>query len=140
MEGDTPAKNKCTPSPIGAVHLDSAEVRTAGGTLHLCVAIDRTGQCADAERHEGAHTMVAAQCLRHLVAAVPSKSPTGLTEHGIQFTNRTRAHSAFAHIVDRVGQEYGMRHRLTNTNPPWTTGQVGRMHRTRKEATVKRDD
>jgi transposase InsO family protein len=37
-----------------------------------------------------------------------------------------------------VCQEHGIEHRLTTTNHPWTNGQVERMNRTLKEATVKK--
>jgi transposase InsO family protein len=60
-----------------------------------------------------------------------------LTDHGIQFINRKRDRYAFHYIFDRVCQEYGIDHRLIKTNHSWTNGQVERMHRTLKEATVK---
>jgi hypothetical protein len=80
---------------------------------------------------------VAAPFLRRLIAAVPDKIHTILTDHGMQFTNRKREQSAFHHIVDRVCQEDTIDPRLTKTNHPWTNGQVERMNRTRKEAPVK---
>jgi transposase InsO family protein len=138
IEGDKPAKKKFKPYPIGYVHIDIAEVRTEEGKLYLFVAIDRTCKFAYAELHEAANKMVAAQFLRHLVAAVPYKIHTVLTDNGIQFTNRKRDQYAFPHIFDRVCQEYGIRHRLTKTNHPWTNGQVERMNRTLKDATVKK--
>ncbi|MGE3649416.1 MAG: integrase core domain-containing protein, partial [Reyranellaceae bacterium] len=42
------------------------------------------------------------------------------------------------HLFDRVCAEHGIDHRLTKPNHPWTNGQVERMNRTLKEATVKR--
>lgn len=42
------------------------------------------------------------------------------------------------HPFDRTCQSYGIEHRLTKPNHPWTNGQVERMNRTIKEATVKR--
>jgi transposase InsO family protein len=138
IEGDKPQRKKFKPYPIGYFHIDIAEVHTEEGRLYLFVAIDRTCKFAYAELHEEANKMVAAQFLRHLVAAVPYKIHTVLTDNGIQFTNRKRDHYAFPHIFDRVCQAYGMRHRLTKTNHPWTNGQVERMNRTLKEATVKK--
>jgi transposase InsO family protein len=137
MESDNAAKKKFKPYPLGYVHIDIAEVRTEEGELYLCVAIDRICKCADAERHEQANKTVAAQFLRHLVAAVPYKIHTVLTDNGIQFTNRRGDQYAF-HIFDRVCQEYGVADRLTKTNHPWTNGQVERMNRTLKDATVKK--
>jgi hypothetical protein len=44
------------------------------------------------------------------------------------------------HAFDDAGEQQGLEHRLTKPGHPWTKGQVERMHRTLKEATVKRDD
>ena len=41
-------------------------------------------------------------------------------------------------IFDRVCREHQIEHRLTKIRHPWTNGQVERMNRTIKEATVKR--
>ncbi len=42
------------------------------------------------------------------------------------------------HPFDRACQSHGIEHRLTKPNHPWTNGQVERMNRTIKEATVQR--
>ena len=39
---------------------------------------------------------------------------------------------------DHACREHGIEHRLTKPNHPWTNGQVERMNRTIKDATVKR--
>jgi transposase len=41
-------------------------------------------------------------------------------------------------MFERVCGEHGIEHRLTKPNHPWTNGQVERMNRTLKEATIKR--
>ena len=41
-------------------------------------------------------------------------------------------------MFDRCCHEHGIEHRLTRPKHPWTNGQVERMNRTIKEATVKR--
>jgi len=43
-----------------------------------------------------------------------------------------------AHMFDMRCQENGIEHRLTKVRHPWTNGQVERMNRTIKDATVKR--
>jgi transposase-like protein len=138
MTGEQPAKKKFKSYPIGYFHLDIAEVRTEEGKLSLFVAIDRACKFAYAELHAEANKMVAAQFLRKLIAAVPYKIHTVLTDNGIQFTNRKSDRYAFQHIFDRVCHESGIDHRLTKTNHPWTNGQVERMNRTLKDATVKK--
>jgi transposase InsO family protein len=42
------------------------------------------------------------------------------------------------HPFDRICLRHGIGHRLTQPNHPWTNGQVERMNRTIKDATVKR--
>jgi hypothetical protein len=138
MEGNKSQKKKFKPYPIGYFHIDIAEVRTEEGKLYLFVAIDRTSKFAYAELHPAAMKTVAAQFLCHLIAAVPYKIHTVLTDNGIQLTNRQRDQYAFEPIFGRVCQEHGIEHRLTQTNHPWPNGQVEPMHRTLKAATVKK--
>jgi hypothetical protein len=90
MAGEKPGKEKFKAYPIGYFHLDIAEVRTEEGKLCLFVAIDRACKFAYAELHAEAHKLVAAQFLRNLIAAIPYKIHTVLTDNGIQFTNRKR--------------------------------------------------
>ena len=139
IEGDKPAKKQKFKSyPVGYFHVDIAEVRTEEGKLRLFVAIDRTSKFVYAELHPLAGKMEAAQFLRNLIAAVPYKIHTILTDNGIQFCNHERHRYAFPHIFDRVCVANGIEHRLTKINHPWTNGQVERMNRTLKEATVKK--
>ncbi|BDA83646.1 hypothetical protein Sa4125_11880 [Aureimonas sp. SA4125] len=138
VDGDKPIKNKFKSYPIGYFHIDIAEVQTVEGKLCLFVAIDRTSKFAFVELHPKATKMVAAQFLRDLIAAMPYAIHTVLTDNGIQFTNRACDRYAFHHIFDRVCDENGIEHRLTKVKHPWTNGQVERMNRTIKDATVKR--
>jgi transposase InsO family protein len=82
--------------------------------------------------------MAVAQFLRNLIATVPYAIHIILTDNGIQFTNRTCDRRALQHIFDGICDEHGIEHRLTKINHPWTNGQVERMNRTIKDATVKR--
>jgi transposase InsO family protein len=74
---------------------------------------------------------------------VPYKIEIVLTDNGIQFAdlpkNRSGPTAMFrGHPFDRACRSYGIEHRLTKPNHPWTNGQVERMNRTIKEATVRR--
>ncbi len=136
--GDKAPKKKFKSYPIGYFHVDIAEVQTAEGKLYLFVAIDRTCKFAYVELHPKAGKMVAAAFLGNLIVAVPYAIHIVLTDNGIQFTNHQRHLHAFEHIFDRVCRQHQIEHRLTKIKHPWTNGQVERMNRTIKEATVKR--
>jgi transposase InsO family protein len=137
-EDGKPAKKRFASYPIGYFHVDLAEVSTEQGKLRLFVAIDRTSKFAFARLLESAGKMEAAQFLRDLIEAVPYKIHTVLTDNGVQFTPRKQDIWDGRHIFDRVCDEHGIEHRLTKVNHPWTNGQVERMNRTIKDATVKR--
>ena len=138
VKGDKPAKKKFAKYPIGYFHMDIAEVHTEQGRLYLFVAIDRTSKFAYAELHPDQTRTTACQFLRQLIAVVPYRIHIVLTDNGIQFTNRLKDKWAFKHLFDRICEEHGIEHRLTKVNHPWTNGQVERMNRTIKDATVKR--
>ncbi len=102
VEGEKPARKKFAPYPIGYFHIDIAEVRTEEGKLYLFVAIDRTSKFAYAELLPKYGKMEAAQFLRNLIATVPYKIHTILTDNGIPFTHRKTDRHAFLHIFDPV--------------------------------------
>src|SRR5579875_1197220 len=85
VEGEKEPKRKFKPYPIGFFHIDIAEVQTAGGKLYLFVAIDRTSKFAFTELVEQATRVTASTFLLALIAAVPYKIHTVLTDNGIQF-------------------------------------------------------
>lgn len=151
MSRGTHHPGRSSSSPIGYFHIDIAEVRTEQGKLYLFVAIDRTSKFAYAQLHERATRRIAGDFLRALVAAVPYTIHTVLTDNGTHFVDNTpepalteeeiettppllfRVH-AFAYACEQNSIE----HRRTKPKHPWTNGQVERMNRTLKEATVKR--
>ena len=151
VDGEKPRK-RFKSYPIGYFHLDIAEVRTEEGKLYMLVAVDRTSKFAFAELHERATRRIAADFLRRLIAAVPYKIHTVLTDNGTQFTdprgdgwtvaeikNMLAAKEVFrCHAFELACARNDIDHRLTKPNHPWTNGQVERMNRTLKEATVKR--
>ena len=143
IEGDKPATKKFKAYPIGYVHIDIAEVRTKEGKLHLFVAIDRTSKFAFAQLHEKANRPTAVAFLEALTQAIPYRLHTILTDNGIQFADLPRNRNGWTaryrvHRFDQICRENGIEHRLTKPNHPWTNGQVERMNRTIKDATVKR--
>ncbi len=141
-------------------------VHTEEGRLSLFVAVDRTSKFAFARLHERATRRVAAEFLEALAAAVPYRVHTVLTDNGIQFVDHTpiaawqleleaREEAARAaappdtapppertvrrrHAFDWACERLGVEHRLTRPAHPWTNGQVERMNRTIKDATVRR--
>src|SRR5215210_2877933 len=151
-DGSKPQRSKFKRYPIGFFHIDIAEVRTEKGKLHLFVAIDRTSKFAFVELHEKATRRVAGDFLRHLVAAVPYKINTVLTDNGTHFTDPTgdgwtpedirtmRAEKVpfRCHSFEAACADLDIEHRLTKPRHPWTNGQVERMNRTIKDATVRR--
>jgi transposase InsO family protein len=143
IDGDKPTKKKFKAYPIGFFHIDIAEVRTEEGKLYLYVAIDRTSKFAFTRLVDKANTVTAREFLDALVAAVPYKIEIVLTDNGIQFADLPKNRSGptalwRGHPFDRACQRLGIEHRLTKPNHPWTNGQVERMNRTIKEATVQR--
>ena len=143
VEGDKAPKKKFKTYPIGFFHIDIAEVRTAEGKLYLFIAIDRTSKVAFARLVERATTVTAITFLDELVAAIPYRIAVVLTDNGIQFAdlpkNRTGPTAMLrGHPFHRACRRHGIEHRLTKPNHPWTNGQVERMNRTLKEATVQR--
>ena len=143
LAGDKPKTKRFADYAIGYFHVDIAEVRTEEGKLYLFVAIDRTSKLAFARLEKEATRQSAADFLRSLVEAVPYQIHTILTDNGIQFCHQPRYRSGptaqySMHLFDRICRDNDIEHRLTKPNHPWTNGQVERMNRTLKEATVKR--
>jgi transposase InsO family protein len=143
ISGEKPAKQPFKVYPIGYFHIDIAEVRTEEGKLHLFVGVDRTSKFAFAELHEAANVHTAAAFLTAVIDAVPYKIHTVLTDNGVQFCDMPSRRSGptaryRVHKFDRICSEHGIEHRLTKPSHPWTNGQVERMNRTLKDATIRR--
>jgi len=151
LEGDK-SRKKFKDYPIGYFHIDIAELRTEEGKLYMFVAIDRTSKFAFAELHERATRKGAADFLRRVIERVPYTIHIVLTDNGTHFTTPGNKRSAAtdikraletgerfrAHAFELACARNNINHRLTKPNHPWTNGQVERMNRTIKEATVRR--
>ena len=152
LDSKKTAKKKFKDYPIGYFHVDIAQVHTEEGRLYLFVAIDRTSKFTYVELHERATRRIAADFLKSVIKIVPYKIHTVLTDNGIQFTD-TKGESwttkEIRHFMetgqlflcgafDLVCAKENIDHRLTKPAHPWTNGQVERMNRTIKDATVKR--
>lgn len=140
--------------PIGFFHIDIAEVQSAEGKLYLFVGIDRTSKFAVTQIVDKADRKTAWEFLQRMLEAVSYQVHTILTDRaigtplvrvttarGIQFAeqpgNRNTIYSRPIRF-DMICEANGIEHRLTKPNHPWTNGQVERMNRTIKDATVKR--
>ena len=76
-----------------------------------------------------------------MLEAVPYQVHSILTDNGIQFAEQPRNRNTIYSRpmrFDMICEANGIEHRLTKPNHPWTNGQVERMIRTIKDATVKR--
>jgi transposase InsO family protein len=143
VDGDKPVRKAFKAYPIGYFHIDIAEVQTEQGKRYLFVAIDRTSKFAFVQLVDKANRVSASAFLTALVKAVPYKIHTVLTDNGIQFRLPPRYADGptarfVTHMFEMRCRENGIEHRFTRINHPWTNGQVERMNRTIKEATVQR--
>ena len=129
VENESAEKRKFKAYPIGYFHIDIAEVRTAEGKLYLFVAIDRTSKFAFVALHEKADRPTAVRFLEALIAAVPYRLHTVLTDNGIQFADLPKNRDGWTaryrvHRFDQICRANGIEHRLTKPNHPWTTDEV----------------
>jgi hypothetical protein len=152
VTGDKSSRSTFKSHPIGFFHIDIAEVRTERGGPYMFVAIDRISKFAFVELHEKAKIATAHDILHRLIDAVPYKIHTVPTDNGIHFTTPGAGGLAMplikaaianselfhAHAFDYACAVSDINHRTTKPRHPWTNGQVERMNRTIKDATVKR--
>jgi transposase-like protein len=123
IEGDKEPKKRFKSYPIGFFHIDIAEVQTAEGKLYLFVAIDRTSKFAFVQLVESANRVTASAFLVALIATVPYKIHTILTDNGIQFRFPPRYANGptaryITHMFAMRCRENGIEHRFTKINHP----------------------
>ena len=149
VEGDKPNKRKFKAYPIGYFHIDIAEVRTEQGKLYMFVAIDRTSKFAFVELHEKADDSGFWRLPAPSSRRRPLQGPYGShrQRHPIHHARAGRAslpggdgngERLRAHAFEYACAKADIEHRTTKPKHPWTNGQVERMNRTIKDATVKR--
>jgi transposase-like protein len=130
-------KQKFADYEIGYFHVDITEIYSEEGKLYLFVGIDRVSKFAYIEVHKRMRNEEAMSFLKNLIKAVPYKIHRILTDNGAQFTNKYLK-TKKAHEFDSICSKNGIIHKLTKVAHPWTNGQVERMNRTIKDATVKK--
>lgn len=123
--------------PMGYLHIDITETRTAEGKAYLFVAIDRTTKFVHAKLFEQMTRKTAVDFLQATLKALPYRVHTILTDNGIQFAKKAGTETYREHPFDVLCNQHGIEHRLTKPFHPWTNGQVERMNRTIKDATTK---
>ncbi len=107
------------------------------GKLYLFVAIDRTSKFTVAKLYAQMTQAAAGEFLQHVIDAVPYPINKILTDNGSQFVRRASKEFSFKTVFERICHAHEIEHRKTQVCHPWTNGQVERMNRTLKEATVK---
>jgi hypothetical protein len=143
VEGSAPAKSKFKSYPIGYFHIAIAEVQTAEGKLYLYVAIGRTSKFAFVQLVKTTGRTSASAFFKSSDRGCPLQNPHGPHRQWrpVHFPPRYGdgpTAKYMTQMFDMRCRENGIAHRLTKIKHPWTNGQVERMNRTIKEATVKR--
>jgi transposase InsO family protein len=138
---ERPKRSRFKKYPIGYFHLDICDVRTQEGKCYLYVAVDRTCKFVYAGVYASPTIANAVHFLDSLVSALPYRISKILTDNGAQFTYNMldeRCTPKQQHPFARACDKHAIEHRLTKFRHPWTNGQVERMNRTLKEATIKK--
>ena len=155
VEGEASPKRKFKAYPIGYFHIDIAEVHPHDPPRASSISLSPSTGPRSSPLSNSARTVSrrdAADFLRRLIEAVPYKVHTVLTDNGTHFTDPTGDSWSPVEIREMIAEQKPFRahafeyacatndvdHRLTKPKHPWTNGQVERMNRTIKDATVKR--
>lgn len=119
----TTGREKFAPTQIGYVHIDSAELRLAQGKLNMFLVIDRVSKFTYVEFRNDGGKMNGADFLHGVVAALPYKIHTVLTDNGITFADPRKNRNKPIHVLlgmqifGRVCNENAIMHKLTRPYP-----------------------
>ena len=143
VEGDKPKKRSSRPTRSATSTSTSPRFAPRRASSISSSPSTAPPSSPSSRLHEKADRPTAARFLEALIAAVPYRLHTVLTDNGIQFADLPRNRDGWTaryrvHRFDQICRANGIEHRLTKPNHPWTNGQVERMNRTLKEATVNR--
>ena len=141
IEGDKPRRH--SRSTRSAISISTSPRCTPRKASYICSWPWTARQSSLLPNSTMANRKTASHFLQALVATIPYKIHTVLTDNGVQFCYQPSQRSGptaqyMTHMFDMRCRENGIEHRLTKPNHPWTNGQVERMNRTIKEATIRR--
>ena len=132
----------------GYVHVDISQLYTEEDKLYLFVGIDRTTKFCYSKLYKDQTSLTATTFLKDLIKIMPYKINKILTDNGKQFVYKSSSYTKININEDKANQEHSpftklcfenkIDHRQTLSYHPWTNGQVERINRTIKEATIKK--
>lgn len=126
---------------IGYLHIDITDFWLDKKRWSLFVAIDRVSKLCIAEVYENKTMESSLDFLDYVFKFYPYKIHRILTDNGLQFTYRClpkkNRPSLKRHPFTKKCMNMGTKHKLTHFFSPQTNGQVERMNKTIKDATIK---
>lgn len=126
---------------IGFLHIDITDFWLNKKRYSLFVAIDRVSKLCIAELYENKTKESSLSFLQTVFNFFPYKIHRILTDNGLQFTYRclpkAKRPKGRRHPFTQKCLDQGIKHKLTQFFSPQTNGQVERMNKTLKDATIK---
>jgi len=131
---------------IGFLHIDITDFWLQKKKYSLFVAIDRVSKLCIAELYENKTMESSLSFLDTVFQFFPYHIHRILTDNGLQFTYRALPENKRPRTQDGIIKRHpftqrclnkGIKHKLTQFFSPQTNGQVERMNKTLKDATIK---
>jgi len=123
---------------MGYVHIDICEVSSKEGKGYLFVAVDRVSKYTHVELYHRMTQDNALLFLQNTIKKFPYKIHTILTDNGSQFCGNPRFMKKVISKFTKLCNDNNIKKKFTKPYHPWTNGQVERINRTIKEATIKK--